>query len=87
MSAKPQQTKPQVSPEEDASNTRQMLVSGLTGMPTPNMTEQDRASFERGKMAGGVSVPIVAGSDIRGICCTGTSRHSRKVPANVGDCT
>jgi hypothetical protein len=47
-------------PAEDASNTRQMLVSGLTGMPTPNMTEQDKASFERGKMAGAVSVPVVA---------------------------
>lgn len=49
-------------PEQDASNTRQMLVSGLTGMPTPNMTEQDKASFERGKMAGAVSVPVVAGA-------------------------
>jgi len=49
-------------PEQAASNTRQMLVSGLTGMPTPNMTEQDRASFERGKAAGAVSVPLVAGA-------------------------
>lgn len=49
-------------PAEDASQTRQMLVSGLTGMPTPNMTEQDKASFERGKMAGAISVPAVAGA-------------------------
>ena len=53
---------PQVNPEQEASNTRQMLVSGLTGMPTPNMTEQDKASFARGKAAGAVSVPLVAGA-------------------------
>jgi hypothetical protein len=41
-----------------------MLVSGLTGMPTPNMTEQDRQNFERGKAAGAVSVPIVAGATV-----------------------
>ena len=51
-------------PAEDASQTRQMLVSGLTGMPTPNMSAADKASFERGKAAGAVSVPIVAGSTI-----------------------
>jgi len=49
-------------PEDAASNTRQMLVSGLTGMPTPNMTDADKASFERGKAAGAVSVPAVAGA-------------------------
>jgi hypothetical protein len=53
---------PQADPAQEASNTRQMLVSGLTGMPTPNMTEQDKASFARGKAAGAVSVPIVAGA-------------------------
>jgi len=56
------EAKLKANPEEDASNTRQMLVSGLTGMPTPNMTAQDKASFERGKMAGAVSVPAVAGA-------------------------
>jgi hypothetical protein len=50
------------SAEDQASQTRQMLVSGLTGMPTPNMTADDRASFERGKAAGAVSVPAVAGA-------------------------
>ena len=49
-----------IDPAQEASNTRQMLVSGLTGMPTPNMTAADKASFERGKAAGAVSVPIVA---------------------------
>ena len=49
-------------PEQEASNTRQMLVAGLTGMPTPNMTEADRASFEKGKAAGAISVPVVAGA-------------------------
>jgi hypothetical protein len=39
-----------------------MLVSGLTGMPTPNMTEADKASFARGKAAGAISVPVVAGA-------------------------
>jgi len=53
---------PANAPEQDASNTRQMLVSGLTGMPTPNMTVADKESFERGKAAGAVSVPVVAGA-------------------------
>jgi len=53
---------PKVDPAQDASNTRQMLVSGLTGMPTPNMTDADKASFARGKAAGAVSVPLVAGA-------------------------
>ncbi len=55
---------PQADPAQEASNTRQMLVSGLTGMPTPNMTEQDKASFARGKAAGAVSVPVVAGATV-----------------------
>lgn len=52
----------EANPAQEASNTRQMLVSGLTGMPTPNMTEQDRQNFEAGKAAGAVSVPVVAGA-------------------------
>jgi hypothetical protein len=52
------------STDDKASNTRQMLVSGLTGMPTPNMTDADKASFERGKAAGAVSVPVVAGATL-----------------------
>jgi hypothetical protein len=51
-----------LSPDEQASQTRQMLVSGLTGMPTPNMTEADKAQFQKGKAAGAVSVPLVAGA-------------------------
>ena len=47
-------------PEQEASNTRQMALAGLTGMPTPNMSEADKASFEQGKAAGAVSVPVVA---------------------------
>jgi len=64
MSAKPTGTLSQVSPAQDASNTRQMLVSGLTGMPTPNMTDADKASFAKGKAAGAVSVPLVAGATL-----------------------
>lgn len=52
------------SADDAASNTRQMLVSGMTGMPTPNMTDADKASFARGKAAGAVSVPVVAGATI-----------------------
>ena len=48
--------------DQQASDTRQMLVSGLTGMPTPNMSAQDRAQFEQGKAAGAMSVPAVAGT-------------------------
>lgn len=55
---------PQKTPDEQASDTRQMLVSGLTGMPTPNMNDADKASFERGKAAGAVSVPLVAGATL-----------------------
>jgi len=61
---KPTGTSSQGSPAQDASNTRQMLVSGLTGMPTPNMTDADKASFARGKAAGAVSVPLVAGATL-----------------------
>ena len=68
-------TKP--SAEDQASQTRQMLVGGLTGMPTPNMTAADRASFERGKAAGAVSVPIVAGAAL------GATAASEAVPAVV----
>lgn len=56
----PQQ--PTTNPDQYASDTRQMLVSGLTGMPTPNMTDADKASFARGKEAGAISVPVVAGA-------------------------
>src|SRR6267142_762568 len=31
--------------ESDASQTRMMALSGLTGMPTPNMSEEDKAQF------------------------------------------
>jgi len=55
-------TPPPVSPEEKASQTRQMLVSGLTGMPTPNMTAEEKANFEKGKAAGAISVPVVVGA-------------------------
>ncbi len=58
------QNTPQPPSADDASNTRQMLVSGLTGMPTPNMNATDRASFEKGKAAGAISVPVVAGATI-----------------------
>ena len=41
-----------------------MLVSGLTGLPTPNMTEADKASFARGKATDAISVPVVAGATV-----------------------
>ncbi len=53
-------SQPEVSDEEKASQTRQMLVSGLTGMPTPNMTDEQKAQFAQGKAAGAFSVPAVA---------------------------
>jgi hypothetical protein len=52
------------SDEEKASQIRQMAVSGLTGMPTPNMTDADKKSFAKGKAAGAISVPVVAGATI-----------------------
>jgi hypothetical protein len=62
MAAKPQA--PAANPEDAASNIRQSMVSGMTGMPTPNMTDADKASFERGKAAGAFSVPLVAGATL-----------------------
>ena len=58
---KPQEAA-KATPEDQASNIRQSMVSGMTGLPTPNMTDADKASFERGKAAGAVSAPIVAGA-------------------------
>jgi hypothetical protein len=71
-------------PEQDASNTRQMLVSGLTGMPTPNMTDQDKASFERGKMAGAVSVPAVAGAVASGPVLAAIGEHFGTIKSIMG---
>jgi hypothetical protein len=46
--------------QEAGHQNRLSALAGLTRMPTPNMSEQDKASFEQGKMAGAVSVPAVA---------------------------
>jgi hypothetical protein len=73
--AKTEPTKPALSPEDEASQTRQMLVSGLTGMPTPNMSSEDRANFEKGKAVGAVSVPVVAGT------ATGLTAISEALPS------
>ena len=51
---------PPMSDEDKASQTRQMAVGALTGMPTPNMTPQDVQQFQAGKAAGAASVPLVA---------------------------
>src|SRR4030095_10114598 len=66
---------------EEASNTRQMLVSGLTGMPTPNMTEQEKTQFAQGKAAGAISVPLVAG----GTAASGAAVAAlpRVIPATI----
>lgn len=53
---------PNLSPEEEQSRTRQMLVSGLTGMPSGVMTPQEQTQFQQGKAAGAISVPLVAGA-------------------------
>jgi hypothetical protein len=75
--AVPTSTPAQIGPsdEEKASQTRQMLVGGLTGMPTPNMTDEDKKSFARGKAAGAISVPLVAGATI------GATELSEAVPS------
>ena len=51
---------------EEQSRTRQMLVGGLTGMPQPVMNDQERSEFQQGKVAGAVSVPVVAAGTIGG---------------------
>jgi hypothetical protein len=76
--AAPKDTAPTAKPlsqEEQASQTRQMAVAGLTGMPTPNMSAEDRADFEKGKAAGAISVPLVAGA------ATGATAISEALPS------
>ena len=62
----PKNTAPAVSQwdreQEQGHQLRLSALAGLTGMPTPNMSDQDRASFQQGKAAGAVSVPLVAGA-------------------------
>jgi hypothetical protein len=53
-------------PEEKASQTRMNAVAGMTGMPTPNMSADDRASFEHGKAAGAVSNAAIIGAGAGG---------------------
>ena len=48
--------------QEQEHQTRMSALAGLTGMPTPNMSEQDKESFQQGKAAGAISVPVVAGA-------------------------
>jgi hypothetical protein len=47
---------------EAQSHRRMLMVSGMTGMASPDMTPEERSSFENGKLAGAVSVPVVAGA-------------------------
>ena len=62
-----QPPQPQADPDQKtASDTRQMLVSGLTGMPTPNMTDADRASFANGKAAGAGTATLLSAAPLLG---------------------
>src|SRR5215470_8908484 len=48
---------------EQGHQNRMSLLAGLPGaLPTVNMTEEDRESWEQGKAAGAISVPTVAGA-------------------------
>lgn len=51
---------------DDASNTRQMLVAGLTGMPTPNMTDADKQSFQTGRAVGAGSATLLSAAPLLG---------------------
>lgn len=53
-------------PDQYASETRQMLVSGLTGMPSANMNERDRASFATGKAAGAGTATLLSAAPLLG---------------------
>jgi hypothetical protein len=72
-----------LNPEQQASNIRQSAVAGMTGMPTPNMSDQDRASFERGKMAGAVSVPAVTGAMAAGPLLGAIGEHLSTIKAII----
>src|SRR5215470_2756042 len=51
------------SQSEQGHQNRMSLLAGLPGaLPTVNMTPEDKESWEEGKMAGSVSVPLVAGA-------------------------
>lgn len=63
---KQQQPQPQANPDQTASDTRQMLVSGMTGLPTPNMTDADRASFASGKAAGAGTATLLSAAPLLG---------------------
>jgi len=54
-----------------------MLVSGLTGMPTPNMTAREKSQFAQGKAAGAISVPVVAGM------ATGAGQVAQALPGVI----
>src|SRR5262249_18371281 len=58
---------PAKSPEDEASNTRQMMVSGMTGMPTPNMTDADKAEFATGKAVGAGSATLISAAPMLGV--------------------
>ena len=66
QSVQKQQTPQPVDPQQYASDTRQMLVSGLTGMPTPNMTEQDKSSFAAGKATGAGTATLLSVAPLLG---------------------
>jgi len=66
LQQKPQEQPQTKTPEETASDTRQMLVSGLTGMSTPNMTDADKASFEQGKAAGAGTATLLSSAPLLG---------------------
>jgi hypothetical protein len=65
-----------------ASQTRQDLVSGLTGMANPSWSDEQKQQFAQGKAAGAVSVPMVASSYL-----AAHAALSAGVPALVGALT
>lgn len=44
-----------LTPEDEASRTRMQALSGMTGMPTPGMSDAEKKEFEAGKAAGHIS--------------------------------
>jgi hypothetical protein len=54
-------TPPPPSADDMASQARQSMVAGMTGLPSPNMSAEDRQHFQTGKVLGTAS-GIAAGA-------------------------
>jgi|SRR5579864_4082607 len=66
---------------EQGHQNRMSLLAGLPGaLPTVNMTPEDKQSWEQGKAAGAISVPVVAGATALGAAVPGAAASGALLP-------